>query len=79
MELFFITALVLTTKFPAEGWLQWTQGYSSKKYCESIIRKDYLEIGQAVRSNFGEVFTSIKEMRCLTYQEAVLLNSQLGH
>ena len=70
MELFFITALVLTTKFPAEGWLQWTQ---------SIIRKDYLEIGQAVRSNFGEVFTSIKEMRCLTYQEAVLLNSQLGH
>jgi len=79
MKLFFVTVLILTTKTPVEGWIQYTESFSDKKVCEQVIRKDYDTIASAAATHLSKVFVSIKEMRCMTYQDAVMANTQLGH
>ena len=40
ITVYFITALVFTTNNISEGWLQWTEPYTSKLECELIITKE---------------------------------------
>jgi hypothetical protein len=79
VKLFFITVLVLSSRTPQFGWLQWTQSYSTKAACEEMVGKDYEKIIDAVKSHFGKHFRKAIEIRCLTYDEAREKNSELGH
>ena len=79
LKVFFISILIVTTKPPAEGWIQWSQAYTDREVCMSSIADNHEAIEQAARNYMGEVVESVKEFRCLTYQEAVELNSKLGH
>ena len=79
IKLFFITVLVVTTRTTPEGWLQWTQSYNTQEVCLESIGRTYDQIALSVRNHLGREFVQIKEMRCLTHNEAVDLNSGLGH
>ena len=79
IKVFFITALVVTSRVPSEGWVQWSQTHNNRDACMDIIRKDHEMIGAAVKNYLGKDFKKIREMRCLTYKEAVELNTRLGH
>ena len=79
IKVVFISVLILTTKVPPEGWLQWTQSYSSVEICHERIREDFDQISSAVKGYLGKKFVSVLEMRCLTYDQAVKFNAELGH
>ena len=79
IKVVFISVLILTTKTPSEGWLQWTESYSDVEICHERISADFDQIASAVKGYLGKKFVSVLEMRCLTYDEAVKLNSELGH
>lgn len=85
IDIFFITALVLTTNTIPAGWLQWTQSYSDKKVCEQMVEKDNNLIREAIRRHLGtnrlgkDKLLEIKEIRCITHNEAVRRNTILGH
>jgi hypothetical protein len=79
IKVVFISVLILTTKVPSEGWLQWTDSYSDVEICHERIREDFHKIASAVKGYLGTKFVSVLEMRCMTYDQAVKLNSELGH
>jgi hypothetical protein len=79
IEAFYVTALIVISRVPPDGWIQWTRSYATKTACEAVIRKDYVLIGEAIKSFMGKELKVIKEMRCMTHKQAVKLNSQLGH
>lgn len=79
VKLYFITVLVFSSYTPQFGWLQWTQSYSTKAACEAMIGKDYEQIIDAVKTHMGKRFQKAMEIRCLTYDEALKKNSELGH
>ncbi len=79
VQLFFVSVLVLTTRTPALGWIQWTESYSEKKICEDIIRRDYSRIEDAVKTYLGAALKQVRQIRCSTYQEALKMNTELGH
>ena len=80
LKVFFISLLVVTSKTPAEGWIQWSQSYANQEVCLETIGNNYQSIEAAARASMKKgVVKSIKEFRCLTYDEAVELNTKLGH
>lgn len=79
IKLYFISVLVMTTNTPSLGWLQWTESYSDKKICEDTIRKNHELISINVKGYLGKKFMNIRELRCLTYNEALDFNTGLGH
>ena len=80
LKVFFISLLVVTTKTPAEGWIQWSHPYANQEVCLETIGNNYQSIEVAARASMKKgIVKSVKEFRCLTYQEAVELNSKLGH
>ena len=79
VKLFFITVLVLSSRTPQFGWLQWTQSYNTKGACEEMVVKDYEKIIDAVKSHLGKHYRKAIEIRCLTYDEARKKNTELGH
>lgn len=79
IEAFYVTALIVISRVPPNGWIQWTQSYTTKTACEAEIRKDYVLIGEVIKSFMGKELIAIREMRCMTHEQAVKLNSQLGH
>lgn len=79
VKVFFLTALVLTTRTPELGWVQYTQSYADIKICEDVIRSDHDKIAAGIEYQLGKEFKLVREMRCMTYDQAVELNSKLGH
>jgi len=79
VKLFFLSALVLTTRTPELGWIQYTQSYADKTICENVIRSDYDKIADAIQYHIGKAFKMVREMRCMTYERALELNTKLGH
>ena len=79
LKVFFITALVHTTMIPDTGWLQWTQSYSTKEACREVIWKDFDIIQEGIKKYTDKSLIGILEIRCMTYDEALKLNSELGH
>ena len=77
IDLFFVTALVLTTNTIPTGWLQWTKSYSDEKICQEVIVRDRDEIKTAIRGYLGkniygkDKLIKILDMQCMTYKEAV--------
>ena len=79
VKLFFLSALVMTTRTPELGWIQYTQSYADKTICENVIRSDYDKITDAIQYRIGKAFKLVREMRCMTYERALELNTKLGH
>jgi len=79
VNLFFLTVLVLTTRTPELGWVQYTLSYADKKICEDVIRSDHDKIAAGIEYQLGKSFKLVREMRCMTYDQAVDLNAKLGH
>jgi len=79
IKVFFITALVHTTVIPDTGWLQWTQSYATKEACQKVIWEDFEKIQEGIKKYTDKTLIGIMELRCMTYDEALKLNSELGH
>ena len=79
IKAFFITALVHTTMTPDTGWLQWTQSYTTKEACREVIWKDFDKINEGIKNHTDKTLIGILELRCMTYDEALKLNIELGH
>ncbi|MEC8912321.1 MAG: hypothetical protein VX478_02750 [Chloroflexota bacterium] len=82
IELYFITVLVVTTNTIPQGWLQWTSSFSDKAICEEAIVRDKTDIVMAVSEYLkrgGKHFVMAKEIKCMSYDEAVKRNTELGH
>ena len=79
IKLFFVTVLVVTTRTIPEGWIQWTQSYNNHEICMESLAGSYDQITLSVKNYLGKELIEVREMRCLTYDQAVKLNSELGH
>ena len=85
IEMYFITALILTTNTIPKGWLQWTQTYNDKKNCEFVVERDKDLIREAIRQHLGknklgkDALLEMLEIKCMTHNEAVHKNTSLGH
>ena len=79
LTIYFITILTLTTNTVSEGWLQWTKPYTNKLECELIVMKEKIQLEEAVTFYLNNKFVKIKNIECLTYDEAVKRNTALGH
>jgi ethanolamine utilization cobalamin adenosyltransferase len=79
ITLYFITVLVLTTNTISEGWLQSTTPYTSKQDCEFAVLAKIDTITPSLKLYLKDKFIEVKEIECLTHDEAVKRNSTLGH
>ena len=79
VKAFFISLLIVTPMTPSEGWIQWSQPHTDKEACEEIIRKNHSNIEKALKNYMGDTMKLVKEFRCMTNNEAVVLNTKLGH
>ena len=77
--LYFITMLTLTTNTISEGWLQWTEAYTNKLKCELVITKERDKIINSVKLYLKDKFIAVKKIECMTHDEAVKRNTELGH
>ena len=50
LKVFFISILIVTTKTPAEGWIQWSQAYTDREVCMSSIADNHEAIEPAARN-----------------------------
>ena len=79
ITVYFITALVFTTNNISEGWLQWTEPYTSKLECELIITKEKDNLINTLNAYLKNKLITLKKFECLTRNEAVKRNTVLGH
>ena len=77
--LYFITMLTLTTNTISEAWLQWTEAYTNKLKCELVITKERDKIINSVKLYLKDKFIAVKKIECMTHDEAVKRNTELGH
>ncbi len=68
------------------GWVQYSQSYSDKATCESAIEDNKAEIVMDVAKFMGvdsktgkPRFKYAKDFECMSYEEAVRRNTELGH
>jgi len=79
ITLYFITVLVLTTNTISEGWLQSTTPYTSKQECEFAVLAKIDTLTDSLKLYLKDKFIEVKEIECLTHDDAVKRNSALGH
>ena len=79
ITLYFITVLVLTTNTISEGWLQATTPYTSKQECEFAVLAKIDTLTDSLKLHLKDKFIEVKQIVCLTHDEAVKRNSILGH
>jgi hypothetical protein len=82
IELYFITVLAVTTNTNPQGWLQWTQSFSDKAICEEVVKDNKAKIIIDISNYFkrgGKHFIKAKDIKCMSFNEAVKRNTELGH
>jgi hypothetical protein len=79
MILYFISALIVTTHIPDKVGERRTNPHPSKEVCMDIVRINYDSIENGIKYQLGKYFVKVLEMKCMTHNEAVELNSKLGH
>ncbi len=81
MNTFFISLFItLTSLTPPDSWVQFTKPFKTIAQCEQYIERNaegliYTFMQQA---NL-DVNATISQLACLTYDEAVRRNKELGH
>ena len=79
VTLFFLTVLVLTTRTPELGWVQYTLSYADKKICEDVIRSDHDKIVAGIEYQLGKEFKLVREMRCRVVGLQILIFRWIRH
>ena len=79
MTVYFVTVLLMLNVLPPLGWIQHTFAYTDKKLCEQYINEYKEEISLSLKANFGSTLVGIKQFECMTYEQAIKRNSELGH
>ncbi len=79
LTVWFVSLLIINPVNLPEpgGWLQYTRSYSTIKSCQSHIKTHKPQIILSAIRSMGNI--QIKKVACLTYNEAVKLNTKLGH
>jgi len=80
---FFITVLLYFPTYPGpgpnEGWMQWVFPFPNETTCEMFLKEQEEEFVALTLKKFQAIPVEIKEIDCLTYNEAVKRNRELGH
>ena len=80
---FFISVLLYFPMFPGdapkEGWMQWVFPFPNEATCEMFLEAEEEEFVALTLKKFANVAVEIKEIDCLTHNEAVKRNRALGH
>jgi len=85
IAVFFITVLLHFTTLPEgvgqpnEGWLQWAFPFPNEEACEAFLIQNMDEFVALTLKRFRALPLEIKEIDCLTYNEALKRNTILGH
>ena len=79
VTVYFITALVMLNVQPTTGWVQHTFPYKDKELCERFIKINKENIFLEMKYYFKSKFITIQKFKCMTYNEAVKRNTELGH
>tara|TARA_R100000306_G_C4363831_1_gene136640 strand:- start:642 stop:914 length:273 start_codon:yes stop_codon:yes gene_type:complete len=80
LMVYFVSALVLTPVLKqGEGWIQYTQSYSTFESCHDHIKSHYKDIARSLINHFKNQDVTVKKLECLTYDEVVKRNTNLGH
>ena len=80
---FFISVLLYFPSFtgpaPQEGWMQWVFPFPNETTCEMFLKEQEEEFVALTLKKFQAIPVEIKEIDCLTYEDAVKRNRELGH
>jgi len=79
VTVYFITALVMLNVQPSTGWVQYTVPYKNKELCEEVTKINKENIFLGIKDYFKSKFITIQKFECMTYEEAVKRNTELGH
>lgn len=79
LEVWFITILILDPPRLPEpgGWLQYRRSYNSYEICQEHMEIHKPQVIFSAISRFGNI--EIKKIECMTYDQAVKKNTELGH
>ncbi len=77
LMLYFVSALIVAPPAPT-GWLQHTKSYRTLESCQNHIHTHEPAIIHSIMKSIG-TSVEIKKIKCLTYDQAVKLNTKLGH
>ena len=80
---YFITVLLYfpayTGPIPNAGWMQWAFPFPNQTTCEQFLEEQEEEFIILTLKRFQGVPVEIKDIDCLTYNEALKRNRELGH
>ena len=82
---YFITVLIITTLSVPLGWVQFSQSFTDKAICEKFMKENPREIlldiskWMGTDANGRKIFQGAKKFECMSYEEAVKRNVELGH
>lgn len=78
MDVFYVTVLVMISYLvPPYGWVQFTEPFESKEVCEAHLTEHWDSLETVLQSRF--IGSEIKTLQCMTPDDAMSLNVELGH
>ena len=78
LVVWFVSALIISPLPKGTGWIQYTRSYSTLDQCQLHVKTHKPDIIYSlIKYTGGGV--EIKEVKCMTYKDAVKLNTKLGH
>jgi hypothetical protein len=70
---------LLSPPIPQNGWIQWAFEFPNKVTCELFANQERETIEELIRKQIGNRPHEIKDVQCMTVDEVVDANTQLGH
>ena len=71
--------MLADTPVPSSGWLQWVFEFPNKATCEEFLVQEEEQIYITVTARFLRIPHEIKELQCMTVEEGMAKNKELGH
>jgi|TARA_Y100000310_G_C20606172_1_gene775587 hypothetical protein len=78
LVVWFVSALIISPIPQKTGWIQFTKSYSTLEHCQLHIKTHKPDIIYSLMKYTGGG-VEIKDIKCMTYKEAVKKNTELGH
>ena len=81
MILWYMTALVITTMTPSQGWMQYNMGFEDRESCIEYLVEPGVKpkIAYDLRKQMGDMLIKLDDYTCMTRDEAIEKNGKLGH
>ena len=77
---YFVSVLILSPVLQQDkGWIQYTQSYATIESCKDHVKSNYKDIVRSLMNHFKNKDVIVKKIECLTYDEVVKRNTNLGH